>query len=107
MPSAPSDLNSNRTPNAAAGEQRFFAVPVAALAGLGELACDIYIQHPMSSRKLLYRGANSNLPIGDEGKLRRQNIDVLYLRAEDRDRFDAAVLNSLASQASIPRCGWR
>ncbi len=96
------DQSSTNQSNIADWDQRYFAVPVAILVGLPELRCDVYIQHVMSSRKLLYRGAHSNLPIGDDEKLRRRKVTHFYLRVEDQSQYDQAVRDALAAPAVNP-----
>jgi putative nucleotidyltransferase with HDIG domain len=90
-----------RTP-LASGNQRYMAVPVAILIGLPQLRCDLYIQHAMSSEKLLYRSSQIDLPIAADDQLLKQNVRHLYLRVEDELLYEAAVRNSLAASPVDP-----
>ncbi len=78
-------------------KQRYLAVPVAILAGLPDLRCDLFIQHAMSSQKLLYRSSQTDLPIAKDENLLSQNIRHLFLRVEDEWLYEQAVKGALAA----------
>ncbi len=82
---------------AAGADRHFFAVPLAVLAGLPELQCDLFVQDAASGRKLLYRAAKTATSLAGDHVLEQRNVRHLYLRAEDRERFDQAMRASLAA----------
>lgn len=79
-------------PIAAGAEQRgYFPVLVTALIGLPKLRCDVYIQAEGNGRKVLYRGADSDLSIADDATLQDRGVRHLFLKAEDRARYEQAL----------------
>lgn len=62
-----------------------------ALIGLPELCCDVYIQAEGNGRKILYRSADSKLSIADDATLHDRGVRHLFLKGEDRDRYEQAL----------------
>ncbi len=97
-------LNGDATRDVAASQRdnQYFAVPIAILIGLSELNCNVYIQHPTTSQKLLYRKAGSELPVADFNTLRKRNVRFLYLRTEDERKFKQSVSVAAAKPPDDP-----
>jgi HD-GYP domain-containing protein (c-di-GMP phosphodiesterase class II) len=66
-------------------------VLVTALLGLPELRCDVYLQAEGSGRKVLYRSADSKLSIAEDATLQERGVRHLFLKGEDRDRYEQAL----------------
>ncbi len=90
-----------KTPTAP-GRQRYLAVPVAILLGLPKLRCDLYMQHAISTEKILYRSHQIDLPIAADDHLLNGNVRHLFLRVEDEHLYEAAVQNTLAASPVDP-----
>ncbi|HEV7279592.1 MAG TPA: HD domain-containing phosphohydrolase [Pirellulaceae bacterium] len=77
--------------SAVAERRGFFPTLVTALIGLPELRCDVYIQPEGNARKVLYRGADSNLSIAQDATLQERGVRHLFLKEEDRERYERAL----------------
>jgi hypothetical protein len=84
------------------GRQRYMAVPVAILLGLPKLRCDLYMQHALSTEKILYRSRQIDLPIAADDRLLNGNVRHLFLRVEDEHLYEEAVRNTLATSPVDP-----
>jgi len=96
------ELTPHRNYNPAASGKQFMTVPVAIVAGLARLPCDFYIQPAGSNRKVLYRSAESDIPIGAEDKLDQRHFRHLYMRIEDQRLFYRALHDALSVQPASP-----
>src|SRR5689334_198467 len=81
--------------------EQYIEVPISILIGLPDLRCDVYIQHPITSQKILYRSANSKIPV-DIDTLRQRNVRHLYLRATDEALFKQALRVALEAPPEHP-----
>ena len=80
----------------------FVAIPVAVAFGLPNLHCDFYIQPMGASRKVLYRSADTDVPIGGEEKYDQRHFRHVYIRSEDRQLVDQALREALATAPESP-----
>lgn len=87
---------------ASADGRQYFSVPVAILLGLPELRCNLYLQPPGTSQKLLYRSVESELSITDDDKLKQSDVRDLYIRDDDRERYNEAIEAALRSSETQP-----
>jgi putative nucleotidyltransferase with HDIG domain len=90
----------NKVP--ARGKQRFITVPVAILYSLPNLRCDLYIQHALSTEKILYRSQQIDLPIAADDHLLQGKVRHLFLRVEDEPLYEDAVRQTLAASPVDP-----
>jgi putative nucleotidyltransferase with HDIG domain len=84
------------------GGHQYFSVPVAILLGLPELKCDLYLQPPGASQKLLYRSAQSEAALNADEALMHSDVRDLHLRADDRELYDKALQAALRSTDTDP-----
>lgn len=82
--------------------QRYVAVPVAVVACLSKIHCDVYIQPAGSWRKVLYRSSGSDRPIGAEEASDNRVFRHIYILAKDQHALDQAIRDALADTPQDP-----